>query len=97
MKVAVPAASFTVTSSIVTFGGRSLSVIVPVPAALAFVVLPAVRVAVKVKVSAASSSRSFTIGVRTCTLVLPAAIVALAASTHTPPVKTWRLPAPAVP
>ena len=68
------------------FGGGSLSLIVPVPDALAFVVVPAVRVAVKRNVSTFSSSVSFTIGVLTSKLVLPAAIVALAADTHvTPP------------
>ena len=99
MKVAVPAASFTVTLLIARLGGGSLSAIVAVPTALAFVVVPAVRVAVSVKVSALSSSVSFTTGVRTSTLVLPAAIVALAASAQlTPPlVETWRFPAPPVP
>ena len=99
MNVIVPAASFTVTSLIVMFGGGSLSTIVPVPTALGFVVLPAVRVAVSVKVSLFSSSVSFTIGVRTSTLSVPAGIVALVASTHEipPSVETCRLPAPPVP
>ena len=99
MKVIVPAASFTVTSSIDRLGVASSSVIVPVPAAPALVVVPAVFVAVRVKVSAASSSRSSVIGVRTSTPVVPAAMVALVASAHVvpPSVETWRLPAPAVP
>ena len=99
MKVIVPAASFTVTSLIASEGAASLSAIVPVPLAPALVVVPAVRVAVSVKVSAASSSRSFVIGVRTSTLVAPAAMVALAASAHVAPpsVETCRLPAPPVP
>ena len=43
VKVAVPAASFTVTSLIESVGAPSLSAIVAVPIALAFVVVPAVR------------------------------------------------------
>ena len=85
MKVAVPAASFTVTLLIARLGVASSSVMVAVPSAPAFVVVPAVFVAVSVKVSAASSSASFVIGVRTCTLVVPAAIVALAAGVHVAP------------
>ena len=59
--------------------------IVLVPTALAFVVVPAVRVAVSVKVSAFSSSRSSVIGVRTSTLVVNGAIVALPANVQVAP------------
>ena len=99
VKVAVPAASLTVTLLIERAGGGSLSAIVPVPIALAFVVVPTVRVAVRVKVSAGSSSASFTTGVRTSTLVVPAAMVALVASAQVAPpfVDTCRFPAPPVP
>ena len=95
MKVIVPASSFTVTSSMLSVGAASLSVIVAVPAALAFVVVPDVRVAVSVKVSAASFSASFVIGVRTSTLVVSGAIVALvpAVQVAPPSVETSR-PAP---
>ena len=85
MKVAVPAASLIVTSSIENAGGASLSVIVAVPVAFAFVVVPAVTVALRVKFSSPSLTTSSVIGVRTSTLVLPAAIVAFAAGVHVAP------------
>ncbi|KQW37417.1 hypothetical protein [Rhizobacter sp. Root404] len=99
MKVAVPAASFTVMSLIDRLGVGSLSVMVAVPTAEALLVVPAVMVAVSVKFSAASSSASLVIGVRTSTLVVPAGMVTLVASTQVvpPSVETCRLPAPAVP
>ena len=68
---------------------RERGLIVPVPAAEALTVVPAVRVAVSVKVSAASLRRSFVIGVRTSTLVCPAAIVAPAASAPPPRSCHW--------
>ena len=85
MKVAVPAASLTVTSPITSDGVASSSVMVAGPVAAAFVVVPAVRVAVSVKVSLFSSSVSLTIGERTRTLVEPAAIVAVAPATQVVP------------
>ena len=95
MNVAVPAASFTVTSLIVNDGCGSLSAIVAIPAAFAFVVTPAVTVAVSVKVSVFSLIASSTIGVRTSTLVLPDAIVAFAAAVHVaPPSVETSSPAP---
>ena len=77
----------------------AMSVMVPVPTAEALVVVPAVVVAVSVKVSLLSTSASGWIGVRTCTLVEPAAMVALVASAQVvpPSVETCKLPAPAVP
>ena len=85
VNVIVPAASFTVTLLIESAGVPSLSMIAAVPVALAFTVVPALTVAVSVKFSVASESTSFVIGVRTSTLVLPAAMVALPAATHVVP------------
>ena len=85
MNVAVPAASFTVTSLIEKTGVASSSVIVAVPVATALLVMPLLRVAGSVKSSTASSSRSFVIGVRTSTLTVPAAIVALVPAAHVRP------------
>ena len=85
VKVAVPAASFTVTSLIDIVGGLSSSTIVAVPAAETFLVVPLLTVAVSVKFSADSFSVSSVIGVRTSRLVLPAAKVALDAELHVAP------------
>ena len=86
VKVAVPAASLTVTSLITSDGTGSLSVIVAVPVAAALEVVPALRVAVSVKVSLVSFSVSLTIAERTSTLVEPAAMVAeLPAAQVVPP------------
>ena len=72
---------------------------VPVALALEVPSAGAVVVALSVKVSPLSSSASATSGVRTSTLVLPAAKVAVVASVQVvpPSVETCRLPAPALP
>jgi hypothetical protein len=85
VKLAVPAASSTVTSPMARVGVASSSVIVAVPVALALDVVPDVREAVNAKVSSGSSSVSPTIGARTSTLVAPAAIVAEVAAFHVAP------------
>lgn len=92
VKVAVPAASLTVTSSMRKLGVSS-STMVPVPLAAGLVVVPPVTVAFRVKVSLPSARLSLAIGVRTCTLVLPAGMVAAVALTQAPPTNTSR-PAP---
>ena len=78
VKVAVPAASSTVTLSIERLGVASSSVLDAVPAAEGLALTPAVRVAVSGKVSAASSNAAAATGVLTSTLVAPATIVAVA-------------------
>ena len=86
VKVAVPAASLTVTSLTASVGAASLSVIVIVPLADAFDVVPATAgVAVKLNVSLTSLIVSLLIGVRTNTLVAPTAIVTDGPSTQLNP------------
>ena len=58
---------------------------VPVPVAAGLLVIPALTVAVSVNVSVASFTTSSVIGVRTSTLVVPAAMVALVPATHVSP------------
>src|SRR5918997_623079 len=94
-------APFSDTLGLVTemVGALSLSTMVPVPVAEGFAVVPVLVVAVSVKVSSASSIASLVIGVRTSTLVVPGAKVALVPSTQVvpPSTETWRLPAPSAP
>ena len=85
VKVMVPAASLTATSSMVMDGVPSSSVMVAVPVSAALSVVPAVTVAVRSKVSAASSMASSVIGVRTRTDVAPGANVADVAAVQVVP------------
>ena len=72
---------------------------VAVPDAGLLVAMPVLTAAVRVKFSTSSSSASSVIGVRTSTLVVPAAMVTVVASAQVvpPSVETCRLPAPVVP
>ena len=79
VKVAVPAASLTVTSSIENCGVGSLSVRVALPVALA-ARAPLTGVAVNVKASVFSSIASSTVARRSSTLVRPAAMATLPAT-----------------
>ena len=78
-------------------GGPSLSIIVAIPVAVGLLVTPTEVVAVRVKFSFDSVEVSSLIGVRTNTLVWPAAIVAVVAFTHAVPISTCRLVAPSAP
>ena len=96
----MPAASLTTPGPVSTkLGVPSLSVIVAVPVALALLVIPALVVAVRVKFSDGSLILSLIIGVRTSTLVVLAAIVAVVAlfQVRPPSVDTSRLVGPAEP
>ena len=76
VKVAVPAASLTVTSSIESSGAASLSTMLATPVEGA-ASAPLTGVAVNVKVSVFSSIASSVVARRSCTLVLPGAIETL--------------------
>ena len=83
VNVAVPAASFTVTSLIVMFGDV-VSIMVPVADVLVLLAL-VTAVAFKVNVSTGSAPAVLVIGVRTNILVAPAAILKVVALVQVAP------------